>query len=496
MGGHGKSDNLVVPAKPPDNAGEPAAVVVEGRGLAEGSTGSPTRPGLRAGPGVPSGLDRVREVARRDKDARFTALLHHVDLACLWAAYVAINPKAAPGIDQVTWGAYGQDLRGNLEDLLRRVHSGAYRARPSRRVYVPKPDGRQRPLGVATLEDKILQRAVVEVLNAVYEEDFRGFSYGFRPGRGPHDALDALAAGISERKVNWILDADVSDFFSKLDHSWMERFLEHRIADRRVLRLIRKWLNAGVIEDGNWSETIEGSPQGASVSPLLANVYLHYVFDWWADWWRRRYAHGDVIIVRFADDFVAGFQDLGDAKRLLNDLRERFAKFNLELHPGKTRLIEFGRFAVPNRRKRGLAKPETFDFLGFTQVCGKTRDGRFWLRRITIKKRLRAKLKQVKAELRRRRHWPIPEQGRWLASVLRGHFNYYAVPGNIDLITAFRDQVRWYWIQALRRRSQRHRMTWERYSRIEMKWLPPARIVHPYPSVRFAARTQGRSPVR
>ena len=496
MNERGKSDNLVVPAKPPNKAGEPVAEAVEGRRLTEGNTARPTRPGRSAGSGVPSGLDRVREVARRDKDARFTALLHHVGLDRLWAAYVAINPKAAPGVDQVTWDAYGQDLRENLEDLLRRVRSGAYRASPSRRVYIPKPDGRQRPLGIATLEDKILQRAVVEVLNAVYEEDFLGFSYGFRPGRGPHDALDALAVGITERKVNWILDADVSDFFSKLDHSWMERFLEHRIADKRVLRLIRKWMTAGVIEDGNWSETAEGSPQGASVSPLLANVYLHYVFDLWADWWRRRYAHGDVIIVRFADDFVVGFQHLGDAKRFLNDLRERFAKFSLELHPDKTRLIEFGRFAAPNRRKRGLAKPETFDFLGFTHVCGKTRDGRFWLRRITIKKRLRAKLKQVKAELRRRRHWPIPEQGRWLASVLRGHFNYYAVPGNIDLITAFRDQIRWHWIQTLRRRSQRHRMTWERYSRIEKKWLPPARIVHPYPSVRFAARTQGRSPVR
>ena len=496
MNERGKSDNLVVPAKPPNNAGEPVAEVVEGRRLAEGNTARPTRPGRSAGSGVPSGLDRVREVARRDKDARFTALLHHVDLDRLWAAYVAINPKAAPGADQVTWDAYGQDLRENLEDLLRRVRSGAYRASPSRRVYIPKPDGRQRPLGIATLEDKILQRAVVEVLNSVYEEDFLGFSYGFRPGRGPHDALDALAVGISEKKVNWILDADVSDFFSRLDHSWMERFLEHRLADKRVLRLIRKWMTAGVIEDGNWSETAEGSPQGASVSPLLANVYLHYVFDLWADWWRRRYAHGDVIIVRFADDFVVGFQHLGDAKRFLSDLRKRFAKFSLELHPDKTRLIEFGRFAAKNRRGRGLAKPETFDFLGFTHVCGKTRDGRFWLRRITIKKRMRAKLKQVKAELRRRRHWPIPEQGRWLASVLRGHLNYYAVPGNIDSVTAFRDQIRWHWIQTLRRRSQRHRMTWERYSRIEKKWLPPARIVHPYPSVRFAARTQGRSPVR
>jgi RNA-directed DNA polymerase len=492
----GKSDNLVVPAKPPNDAAPAAKEAVEGRGLAEGNADSPTHPGRSAGQSVLSGVDRVREVARRDKDARFTALLHHVDLSRLWAAYVAINPKAAPGVDQVTWDAYGQDLRANLEDLLRRVHSGGYRASPSRRVYIPKPDGRQRPLGIATLEDKILQRAVVEVLNAVYEEDFAGFSYGFRPGRSPHDALAALAVGITERKVNWILDADVSDFFSRLDHAWLEKFLEHRIADRRVLRLIRKWLAAGVVEDGDWSGTLEGSPQGASVSPLLANVYLHYVFDRWVRQWRKRRARGDMIVVRFADDFVVGFQHLGDARQFLTDLRERFAKFNLELHPDKTRLIEFGRFAEADRRERGLGRPETFDFLGFTHLCGKTRDGRFWLRRVTIKKRLRAKLKQVKAEIRRRRHLPIPEQGRWLASVVRGHLAYYAVPGNIDAVSAFRDQVRWHWREALRRRSQRHRMTWQRYGRIAERWLPSARIMHPHPSVRFAAMTQGRSPVR
>jgi group II intron reverse transcriptase/maturase len=492
----GKSDNLVVPAKPPNDAAPAAKEAVEGRGLAEGNADSPTHPGRSAGQSVLSGVDRVREVARRDKDARFTALLHHVDLSRLWAAYVAINPKAAPGVDQVTWDAYGQDLRANLEDLLRRVHSGGYRASPSRRVYIPKPDGRQRPLGIATLEDKILQRAVVEVLNAVYEEDFAGFSYGFRPGRSPHDALAALAVGITERKVNWILDADVSDFFSRLDHAWLEKFLEHRIADRRVLRLIRKWLAAGVVEDGDWSGTLEGSPQGASVSPLLANVYLHYVFDRWVRQWRKRRARGDMIVVRFADDFVVGFQHLGDARQFLTDLRERFAKFNLELHPDKTRLIEFGRFAEADRRERGLGRPETFDFLGFTHLCGKTRDGRFWLRRVTIKKRLRAKLKQVKAEIRRRRHLPIPEQGRWLASVVRGHLAYYAVPGNIDAVSAFRDQVRWHWREALRRRSQRHRMTWKRYGRIADRWLPSARIMHPHPSARFAAMTQGRSPVR
>ena len=302
------------------------------------------------------------------------------------------SPKAAPGVDGVTWEAYGQDLEANLQDLHQRLHSGRYRASPSRRAYIPKADGRLRPLGIAALEDKIVQRAVVEVLNAVYEVDFLGFSYGFRPGRSPHDALDALAAGIYKKKVNWVLDADIRDFFTSLDQGWLAKFLGHRIADKRVLRLIGKWLSAGVIENGNWSQTVEGSPQGASVSPLLANVYLHYVSTSGSEWWRRRHARGDVIIVRFADDFIAGFEHQGDAKQFLQDLRERFAKFSLELHPDKTRLIEFGRFAAERRAARGLGKPETFDFLGFTHICGKTRDGRFWLRRITVSKRMRAKL--------------------------------------------------------------------------------------------------------
>ncbi|MCA1699329.1 MAG: group II intron reverse transcriptase/maturase, partial [Actinobacteria bacterium] len=374
-------------------------------------------------------------------DARFTALLHHLDLDRLRAAYWAINPKAATGVDGVRWGAYGQDLEENLLDLLRRVHSGAFRARPSRRAYIPKADGRQRPLGIAALEDKIVQRAVVEVLNAIYEEDFLGYSYGFRPGRSPHDALDALAVGIERKRVNWVLDADLRDFFSTLDQAWLVKFLEHRIADKRVLRLIRKWLSAGVIEDGKWSETIEGSPQGASVSPLLANVYLHYVFDRWVRQWRRRHARGDVIVVRFADDFIVGFEHRSDAEQFLSELRERLAKFNLELHPDKTRLIEFGRFAARDRARRGLGKPETFDFLGFTHICAKARNGRFMLKRVTISKRMRAKLHEVRDQLHRGRHQPIPDQGRWLASVVRGHLNYYAVPGNIKAVRAFRDQA-------------------------------------------------------
>ena len=431
------------------------AEAVEERGLAKGNTAGKTRPGHRAGSGASNALDRVRQVARQDKEARFTALLHHVDLDRLRAAYWAISPKAAPGVDGVTWAAYGQDLEANLQDLHARLHAGRYRARPSRRAYIPKADGRQRPLGIAALEDKIVQRAVVEVLNAIYEVDFLGFSYGFRPGRSPHDALDALAVGIERKKVNWVLDADIREFFTSLDHHWLMRFLEHRIADQRVLRLIRKWLNAGVIENGEWSQTVEGAPQGASASPLLANVYLHYVFDLWVAWWRRRHAHGDVIIVRFADDFIVGFEHEDDAQRFLADLRERFAKFGLELHPDKTRLIEFGRHAARRRAARGLGKPETFDFLGFTHMCGKTKTGRFWLRRITISKRMRAKLREVNDQLKRRRHQPIPEQGQWLASVVRGHLAYYAVPGNTDAVAAFRTQATRHWYRALRRRSQR-----------------------------------------
>ena len=484
-----KSDGPVVPAKLPNNTGRSVAEAVEGRGPAEGNTDEPTRPGLRAGLGGKAGLERVREVARKDKGAKFTALLHHVDLPRLWAAYTAINPKASPGVDKVTWDSYGQDLRVNLEDLLARVHSGAYHARPSRRAYIPKANGGERPLGIASLEDKIVQRAVVEVLNAIYEEDFCGFSYGFRPGRKPHDALDALAAGVYKKKVNWILDADIRSYFTQLDQSWLLKFLEHRIADKRVLRLIRKWLSAGVIEDGKWSETTEGAPQGASASPLLANVYLHYVFDLWVSRWRQRHARGDMIVTRFADDFIVGFEHLGDAKQFLKDLRERFAKFNLELHPDKTRLIEFGRYAARNRKARGLGKPETFTFLGFTHICGKRKSGAFWLRRITIAKRLQAKLKQVKAELMRRRHLPVPEQGRWMASVVRAHTNYYAVPGNLDAVAQVRTQVTRVWFKALRRRSQRNRLNWERMGRLANRWLPPARNVHPFPEVRFAART-------
>jgi len=491
-----KSDRPVLPAKPPNKPGRPGAEAVEGRGLPEGNTAGEPRPGRSAGQGVSSDLDRVRLAARRDKDVRFTALLHHVSVDRLREAYRAISPDAAPGVDGVTWRDYGSDLEANLRDLHARVQRGAYRAMPSRRVFIPKPDGRLRPLGVAALEDKILQRAVVEVLNAIYEEDFLGFSYGFRPGRSQHDALDALAVAIKRRKVNFVLDADISDFFTGLDQGWLEKFLEHRIADRRVLRLIQKWLRAGVIEDGEWSKTEAGTAQGASVSPLLSNVYLHYVFDLWADQWRRRNARGDVVFSRFADDYVAGFEHREDAERFLADLRERFATFGLELHAEKTRLIEFGRFAARDRARRGDRKPETFTFLGFTHICAEDRHGRFKVKRVTSKKKMQSKLKSVKTEMRRRMHHPIPEQGRWLARVLQGHYNYYAVPDNSEALRGFRRRVIRLWLQALRRRSQKDRLTWGRMLGLQARWLPEPRILHPWPNQRFDARTQGRSPVR
>jgi group II intron reverse transcriptase/maturase len=429
----------------------------------------------------------VREVARKDKDARFTALLHHVTPELLERSFRSLKKDAAPGADGVRWRDYERGAPVRLLSLHERAQQGKYRAVPSRRVYIPKADGRQRPLGIASLEDKVLQRAVCEVLNAVYEADFKGFSYGFRPGRSQHDALDALSVGLG-KQVNWVLDADIRGFFDHLDRGWLVKFLRHRIADERVLRLVIKWLNAGVLEDGKLSDSGEGTPQGGSLSPLLANVYLHYVLDLWVDHWRKTQARGNVIVTRFADDFIVGFQYQDDAERFPGELSRRLAKFSLELHPEKTRLIEFGPHAARNRKVRGEGKPETFTFLGFRHIARMTRQGRFWVQRITDKKKMTAKLKSVKAELMKRRHLPVPEQGRWLASVIRGHEAYYAVPGNAEAVGAFRYYVTRHWRFALSRRSQRSRVTWERMSRLARRYLPTTRIRHPWPEVRFAAR--------
>lgn len=503
---HGKSDRRVVPSKSPNKgAVEPLqratrakpAEAVEGRRLAKSNPHQQTMFRTQRRARMPHELERIRQAARRDRKMRFTALFHHVyRLATLRRAYFSLNPKAAPGVDGVTWKQYGEDLESNLQDLADRLKRGAYRAQPTRRTYIPKADGRQRPLGVTALEDKIVQAALVEVLNAIYEVDFLGFSYGSRPGRSPHNALDALWVGIVRSKVNWMLNVDIRGYFDAISHEWFVKFIAHRIADRRIVRLIQKWLQAGVLEDGKHITSEIGSPQGASFSPLAANIYLHYVFDLWAHQWRRRYGQGDVRLIRYVDDIEVGFAKREEAEQFPEALRQRFATFGLELHPEKTRVIAFGRFAQERRRKRGLGKPESFTFLGFTHICAKSQKGKFQLERRTNAQRFRAKLAEIKAELRWRRYLPVPIQGAWLRSVLLGHYRYYGVPLNGKALQRLRKEVSRIWQRSLSRRSHKGYVKWERMKRYVDTWLPVARIYHPYPNERFGVMTQGKSPVR
>ena len=488
MNGREKSDPAIVATKRSNGAGQPAEEAVERRAGAEGNADQQRTHRTQIRGRVTQALDRVREAARQRKKERFTALLHHVNPDTLLVAFYALKRRAAPGVDGGTWADYEADLGPRLADLHARVHRGAYRPLPSRRRYIPKADGRQRPLAIAALEDKIVQGAIVMVLNAIYEEDFLGFSYGFRPGRGPHDALDALMVGIADRKVSWILDADIRSFFDQVNQEWLIRFVEHRIGDKRIVRLIRKWLRAGILEDGTVAVSDRGTGQGSVISPLLANIYLHYVLDLWAERWRRRAVTGDMIIVRYADDVVVGFEHETEAHRFLAAMRTRFEEFALSLHPDKTRLIEFGRYAADRRARRGLGKPETFNFLGFTLICGTSRAGKFLLRRTSRRERLRAKLKEVKEGLRRRMHDAIAEQGEWLKQVISGFFNYHAVPTNGRALEAFRQGVIWHWGRALRRRSQTGAPVWERIEKIADDWLPKPTILHPWPNQRFAVR--------
>lgn len=490
----GKSDSVVVPKKRANKAGHPtAAESVEGRTLAKENarpllpdgTQSPNtnarafRPGSR-------GLPGVRAAARRDRKQRFTNLLSHLTVELLRASFFDLKKSAAAGVDGQTWQDYAEGFEERIDDLHGRIHRGAYRAKPSKRKYIPKGDGKMRPLGIAALEDKIVQQAARTVLECIYEQDFQGFSYGFRPGRSQHRALDALSVGIGTRKVNWIIDADIRGFFDNISHEWLMKFLAHRIADPKMLRLLKKWLRAGVSEEGQWSPTTVGTPQGAVISPLYANVFLHYVFDLWIEAWRKR-ARGEVIIVRYADDFVIGFREESDARQCLVDLQERFTKFGLELHPEKTRLIEFGRFAESNRKRRGEGPPDTFTFLGFTHICGKTRKGGFKIQRKTARKKFQAKLADVKQKLSQRLHADLSQVGAWLQSVTRGWYQYYAVPGNFRSLQQFRHAIVQEWLHTLRRRSQRgRRMTWDQFTRICLPWLPSPKILHPYPEVRFA----------
>ena len=496
VNGGEKSDTPVVPKKLPNKGerqrGDPAEVV-EGRGVAKGNVSKNRAPRTPSRNKVASmGLEGVRIAARRGKTVqkveRFTALLHHITPTLLVESFYALRHDAAAGVDAVTWRDYEEGLAQRVQALHREIHTGSYRATPSRRVYIPKADGKQRPLGIASIEDKVVQQAVVTVLGSIYEQDFLGFSYGFRAGRSQHDALDALMVGIKSRRVNWILDADIAAFFDEIDHDWMLKFLAHRIADQRMLRLIRKWLKAGVIEEsGRRVEATKGTPQGAVISPLLANLYLHHALDQWAHQWRGRQARGKVTIVRYADDSVVGFEKADDARRYLADMRERMGKFGLTLNEKKTRLIEFGRFAADNRKSRGQGKPETFDFLGFTHCCSTTRKGLFQVRRLTVKKRMRAKIAQIRAELMRRRHQPIAMVGKWLNRVVRGYLNYHAVPGNLYRLNSMCKDIRRAWRQSLMRRSQRPRMPWSRFGPIAKRYMPPIRNTHPYPEDRFYA---------
>ena len=503
MNGRGKSDRPIVPVKP-SNKGVVAATSpaegVEGRGRPKGNSDGQTRSRTQIRTGLQHALDRVRQVAERDREQQFTTLWHHVyNPDRLREAYLGLKRNAAPGVDRVTWHSYGEHLEKHLTDLSERLQRGAYRAKPVKRSYIPKEDGRLRPLGVTALEDKIVQRATVEVLNAVYETDFLGFSYGFRTGRSPHMALDALAVGIRQRKVNWVLDADICGCYDAIDHDWLMRFVEHRVSDKRVRRHIKKWLNAGVLEEETWRQMEEGVPQGSSVGPLLANIYLHYAFDLWAQNWRRRHARGEVVLVRFADDIVTGFQHKSDAEQFLAEFRQRLAEFGLALHPDKTRLIEFGRFVAENRRRRGEGKPETFDFLGFTHSCDKTRKGKYIVLRQTVKKRMRRKLKEVKGQLRQRLHDPTDAVGAYLRSVVNGHNRYYGVPRNGPALNSFRHAIVWLWWRSLQRRSQRHRSQRKllrRFRRWVSLFIPLAHILQPYPEQRLRGMTQGRSPVR
>jgi RNA-directed DNA polymerase len=484
--GREKSDPAIVTVNPANEAERSVEEPVEPRAGTKGNADQQSTPRTPSRTSVTQALERIRRTARERKEEKFTALLHHIDTERLETEFFAIKEHAAPGVDGVTWRDYEQNLRSNLEDLHARIHRGAYRPQPSRRVYIPKSDGRQRPLAVAALEDKIVQRATTTVLNAIYEEDFLGFSYGFRPGRSAHDAMDALVVAIERRKVNFILDADIRSFFDTVNQQWLIRLVEHRVGDNRIIRLIRKWLKAGVLEDGIVSVSEKGTAQGAVISPLLANIYPHYALDLWAERFRRHQATGDMIIVRYADDFIVGFEHEADARRFLDALRERLEEFALSLHPEKTRRIEFGRFAAENRKRRGLGKPETFNFLGFTFICGKSRRGKFLLKRKPRRDRLRAKLQTIKQGLRQRMHQPIPVQGKWLRQVVKGYFNYFAVPTNDRALSAFRAHVVDLWRRSLRRRSQKDGTGWDRIGRLANDWLPKPHTLHPWPQARFA----------
>jgi RNA-directed DNA polymerase len=486
-----QSDESVVPKKQPNEVEDASSAeeVVEGRGSTKGNSIKRTRSRVQNRSDLQQKLDRVRQAAVNG-EKQFTSLWHHVyDVDRLREAFFRLKRSAAPGIDRVTWNQYDEDREENLLDLSARLKRGAYRAKPVRRVHIPKPDGRTRPLGVPVLEDRIVQRAASEVIGTVYEAQFHGFSYGFRPGRNQHQALDALYVGITSKKVNWVLDADIRGFFDAIDHEWMMKFIEHRIADKRVHRHIKKWLNAGVMEQGVRKATLQGTPQGGGISPLLANIYLHYVLDDWTEQWRRKAGRGDVIIVRYADDFVVGFESRGEAESYQRELKARLADFGLELHPEKTRLLEFGRFASERRDDRGDGKPPTFGFLGFTHICAKTREGKFKILRRSRSDRMTRTLASIAEGLRMRTHWKQRELGPWLRRVLSGWLQYHAIPDNFPALQRFRRRLLRLWLRHCRRRSQRGKASWAWIEAQAKIHLPALRILHPRPHQRLRVST-------
>ncbi len=487
-----ESDNLIVSKKPLNKTGDkkPVAEEVEKRRLAERNPSKQNRNQAQSWVFLPNELDRIRHAAKRNKKEQFISLWHHVyNTARMESSFFRLKRKSAKGVDGETWNTYNLNRKENLKNLSERLRNGRYRARPVKRIYIPKADGRQRPIGIPSLEDKIVQGSMVEVLNSIYENDFLGFSYGFRSSRNQHNALDAVVEAIEGRKVNWVLDVDIKGFFDAISHKWLIKFVEHRIQDKRVIRQIKKWLNAGIMEKGRWHKSDQGTPQGGSISPLLANIYLHYVFDLWANNWRNTKASGDIVMIRYADDMVMGFQHKHEAMHFLEELKDRLKKFSLEVNAEKTSLIEFGRYATERRRNRGKGKPETFYFLGFTHICSKSRMGKFTVLRKTSVKKMRNKLAELKVTMKERLHWSIPDVGKWLKSVLTGHYRYYGVPWNGKSLTRFRSVIMRMWCKILRRRSQKHRITWERMGRLAKKWLPCPRICHPYPQQRMRVIT-------
>jgi len=495
MNAIGESDGSIIPLNPTNKGGtEPPAESAEERGPARRN---PDQPNLHRTPKPESrrsrGLRGVREATGKDRSLKFTALLHHINIELLTSSFYDLKKKAAAGVDGVSWHEYEQDLENRIADLHGRIHRGAFRAKPSKRVYIEKTDGRQRPLGIPSLADTIIQHAVRMILQCIYEEDFLDFSYGFRPRRSQQQALDSLSVGVTEKRVNWVLDADIEGFFDNIDRDWLVKFIEHRVGDKRIVRLILKWLHAGIIEGTDWSDNGRGTPQGAVLSPLLANIFLHYVFDLWIQAWRRNHARGQCIVVRYADDFVIGFEPERDGRACLAALHGRLAKFGLTLHSKKTRLIEFGRRSMERRTREGRGKCETFDFLGFTHICDRTRRGnRFVVRRQSMASRMRRTLAAIAEELRRRRHAPIGSTGRSLASVVRGWQGYHGVPLNFARLKQFRAAIFHLWLCQLRRRSRRN-WTHQRMGRLMRKHLPPPKITHPWPATRHHARLRARA---